>query len=98
MKIQNFCGLRLKKILRTDYFRVTQNLNLYVEFYIQSSQLYMSSEKNVFKNISKDMILKYIGVSVAAKMSLKFGVSTREIPRNSSKFTKNYIFDLFWFP
>ena len=40
------------------------------------------------------MILKYVGVSVAAKMSAKFRESTREIPKHRSKFTKNAIFDL----
>ena len=44
------------------------------------------------------MILKYVGVSVAAKMSAKFRESTREIPKHRSKFTKNAIFDLFCFP
>ena len=32
----------------------------------------MSSEKNVFIKISMDMILKYVEISVAAKMSVKF--------------------------
>ena len=57
----------------------------------------MSSEKNAFKKISMGVILKYVGVSVDAKMPVKFRVSTREIPKNRSKFTKNAIFDLFWF-
>ena len=36
--------------------------------------------------------------SVAAKKLVEFWGSTREIPKNRSKFTKNYIFDIFWFP
>ena len=44
------------------------------------------------------MILKYVEILVAAKMSVKFRESIREIPKNRSKFTKNAIFDLFWFP
>ena len=58
----------------------------------------MLTEKNVFIQISMGMILKYIGISVAAKMSVKFKLSKREIPKNRSKFTLNAIFELFWFP
>ena len=47
---------------------------------MQSSDLYISSEKNVLIKISMDMILKYVGISVAAKMSLKFRGSIREMP------------------
>ena len=43
------------------------------------------------------MILKYVAISVAAKMSVKFKGSIREIPKNRSKCTKNGIFYLFWF-
>ena len=84
------------KIIRTNYFRATQNLNHEVGFYVQSSELYRSSEKNVFIKISMGMILKYVEISVAVKVSVKFRGSIREIPR--SKCTKNAIFDLFWFP
>ena len=42
------------------------------------------------------IILKYMVVSVAAKMSLKFRGSTTEIPKYRSKLTKYAIFDLFW--
>ena len=41
---------------------------------------------------------KYIVVSVVAKTWLSFRESTREIPKSRSKFKKNTIFDLFWFP
>ena len=57
---------------------------------------YISSENNVFIKISMGMILNYAEISVAAKMSLKFRGSVREIPKNRSKFTKNAIFDLFF--
>ena len=55
----------------------------------------MSSENNFFIKISMNITLKYVVVSVAAKMSAKFGRSTDEISKNRSKFKKDAIIDLF---
>ena len=44
------------------------------------------------------MILNYLEISVAAKISVKFRGSIREIPKNRSKFTKNVILHLFCLP
>ena len=55
-----------------------------------------SSEKNVFIKISMGMNLKYVEILAAAKKSVKFGRSIREIPKNRSKFTKNVILHLFF--
>ena len=38
------------------------------------------------------IFLKYVVASVAAKISLVFTGSIREMPKNRSKFTKNAIF------
>ena len=90
--------MKFKKILRTDYFRVTQNLNHYIGIFVQSSNHYISSEKNVFIKRSMGMNLKYVEILVAAKKSVKFRRSIREIPKNRSKFSKNAIFYLFFHP
>ena len=44
------------------------------------------------------MNLKYVEILVAAKMSVKFRSSIREIPKNRSKFTNNDILHLFFLP
>ena len=58
----------------------------------------MSSENNFFIKILMGGTFKYVEVSVVAKTWVNFRQSTREIPKSKSKFTKNYVFDLFWFP
>ena len=58
----------------------------------------MSSENNFSIKITMGVILIYIVASVAAKMSVKLWGSNRKIPENSSKFTKNAMFYIFWFP
>ena len=37
----------VSKVLRTDHFRVTQNFNHHIGFFVQSSALYTSSQKKV---------------------------------------------------
>ena len=58
---------------------------------------FTSHRKKLFqKNISGNM--KYVVVSVAAKMLVKFWRTTTEISKNRSKFMKNAFFHLFWWP
>ena len=83
-KLQKFCRLNFKKILKIDHS-------------FQSSHLYMSSEKNFFIKILMGITLKYLVVWVVAKKWVHFRKSSREIPKSRSKFKKNTIFDLFWF-
>ena len=52
----------------------------------------MSLENSVFIKISRAMTLKYVGYQSLAKTSVKFRGSTREIPKDRSKFMKNAIF------
>ena len=70
-KLQKFCRLNFKKILKIDHS-------------FQSSHLYMSSEKNLFVNILMGIILIYVVVSVAAKISVKY----RGIPEKYRKIDK----------
>ena len=44
------------------------------------------------------MNLKYVEILVAAKKSVKFRRSIKEIPKNRSKLTKNDILHLFFLP
>ena len=48
----NLLTLEVLKNNRTDDFRVTQSFNHHVEYFVQSSQLYMSSENNIFIKMS----------------------------------------------
>ena len=88
------------KVLKTiqNYFRVTQSFNHYVGLFMQRSDLYMSTEYNFVIQILIRIILKYVVISVVAITAVKFRGSTREVPKNRSKFTKNFILDLFQFP
>ena len=94
----NFCPLKFYQKLSTDYFRITQSVNPYVGFFVQSSDLYMSSKQYFFIQILMDITFKYVAVFVVAKTGVKFRESTRQIPKSRSTFTKNAIFDVFWFP
>ena len=78
MKLQNFCRLKSKKILRTDYFRGTQNFNHYIGIFVQSLELDMSSENNFFIKILIAITFKYVVVSVVAKTCLNFRGNTRK--------------------
>ena len=56
---------------------------------------FISPRKNSIIRKLMGIIMKYVVVSVTAKVSLKFKSSTREMPKNRSKFTKKYKFLLF---
>ena len=51
-----------------------------------------SGKKKIFQKISVGIILKYVMVSVVTKISLQLRGSTRELPKNRSKFTTKSVF------
>ena len=82
--------MKLKKILKTDHFKVTQNFNICVGFYVYSSDLYKSSENNFFIKIPIGIILIYVVISVFAKMSLNFLRAYHRNTKICQKSVKNH--------